>query len=399
MFIRGKHIFSVFIGHLLFFWVGTGAAQQVQSLQYYSDLAARRDLLSVSGYRSLALREQKPQNLPLPEFNSQIPLFSEWASPLVKNGALPIALDQSSTSGPYHRMFIDTNNDGFLHDETAINATWSDQNNASLGPVEVTLSHQDKSIKYHLKFEFFSIEDTRQFTAYSDGQYEGEITIGSETKECVLVDYNANGTFNDKSLDPRQSDRIQIGKPDNRYVNTFSYCGNFVEVDGVLYQMEISPAGSNIKLTPAENVSFGSVSVPEDIDELVVFGENGSFSFNPTPEKIKLPAGTYQIEQWVMVRRDEKDDQWKLSGSEFDEAGHFAVSADIETHLEIGEPVTCSLDIFDTGRGDYTLTQILKGKLGEKVRLMVNGALPGDLKIVVQDAAGVHQHTAYLADA
>ncbi|MCP4710107.1 MAG: hypothetical protein GY869_15900 [Planctomycetes bacterium] len=398
MFIRGKHIFSVFTV-ILFFLVGSATGQQAQSLQYFSDLASRRDLLSVSGYRSLAVSEQKPQDMQLPEFSSQNPLFSEWASPLVQNGSLLIALDQSSENGIYDRLFIDTNNDGLLNDETAANATWSDQNNASFGPVEVTLSHQDKSLKYHLKFEYFSFDDTQQFTAYSDGQYRGDVTIGSETKECVLIDYNSNGTFNDKSIDPHQSDRIQIGKTENRYISTLRYCGDFVDVDGLLYQLEIAPDGSSIKLTLAENVSYGTVSLPEDIDELVVFGENGSFSFNPVEQEIKLPTGTYQIEQWIMVQRDEKDDQWKLSGSEFDEAGHFEVKADTEIQLNIGEPITCGLDIFETGLGDYTLTQILKGKLGEKVHLMLNGALPGDLKIVVQDERGVHQHTAYLADA
>jgi len=398
MFICGKRIFAVLAG-VLFFWVGSVASQQVASLQYFSDLAARRDLLSIVGYRSLPVSEQKPQDVQFPEFGSQSPLFSQWASPLVKNGYLPIALDQSRENGIYDRMFIDTNNDGLINDETAMTATWSDQNNASFGPVEVTLSNQEKSFKYHLKFEYFSFEDTRQFTAYSDGQYEGVITVGTETKECVLIDYNSNGTFNDKSIDPHQSDRIQIGKNENRYISTLQYCGNFVEVDGLLYQMEIAPDGSSIKLTPGENVSYGTVSLPEDIDELVVFGENGSFSFNPVEKEIQLPIGTYQIEQWVMVRRDEKDDQWKLSGSEFGDGGHFEVSAETEIQLNIGEPITCGLDIFETGLGDYTLTQILKGKLGEKVHLMVNGALPGDLKIVVQDEGGVHQHSAYLADA
>ena len=375
------------------------AAPQEQSLQYRSQLAQRRSMLDVMGSRSLSLSERAPDRVQLPQFQSNQPLFAQWTSPMAQKGHLLIALDRTQEKGPYDRMFIDLNEDGHLKDETAISANWTSSESATFGPIELIFTYSKKTIKYHLNFEFFSYENTRELTVYADGQYEGTIQVGAEEKYCVLIDYNANGAFNDTSLNGRQSDRIQISPSVERSSMKMSYVGRFIEVEGKLYELEVARDGSYLKLIPAQGVTFGMIELPEDITEFAVGGENGLFTLQPKNGQVKLPLGKYHIESWTMRRPDEKGDQWKLQGSEFGGRGDFKVGAEAKTILSIGEPVTCRLDIINTGPATYTLNQIFKGQLDENISLSRNAVPAGDLEIHVKNADGSYVKTEFLEDA
>ena len=384
---------------MMFAHLSVAAEPQKQPLQYQFQLAARRTMLEVMGSRSLGLTEKVPMGIQLPQFQSDKPLFARWTSPMVKNGHLPIALDRTQDRGPYDRLFIDLNEDGRLKEETTIVAYWISQTSALFGPVELTFSGLEGPIAYHLNFEFFSYEDTRNLIVYPDAQYEGTIQVGSAEKSCVLIDYNANGAFNDVSLDPRQSDRIQIGQPNVPDSLKTGFMGNFIEVDGQLYELEVAQNGSYIKLAPAQGVIFGKVRLPEDIAEFAAAGENGLFTRKSPKGLVELPVGKYRIDHWTMVRQDEKYDQWMLRGSEFGLRGDFEVLGDTITTLSLGEPISCGLDIINTGPGTYILNQILKGQLSESIRLTRNGALTGDLKINITRTDGSYVKTEYLEDA
>ncbi len=375
------------------------AAPQEQSLQYHSQLAQRRSMLDVMGSRSLNLSEKAPDGVQLPQFQCKQPFFAQWTSPMAQKGRLLIVLDRTQEKGPYDRMFIDLNEDGHLKDETAISAGWTSSESATFGPIELNFADSEKSIKYHLNFEFFSYEDTRDLTVVADGQYEGTIQVGAEEKYCILIDYYANGAFNDVALDARQSDRIQIGKPNDRNSLKTGYVGKFIEIDEQLYELEVALSGSYIKLTPARGVTFGMVELSEDITEFAAGGENGLFTFRPEKGQVELPVGKYHIEYWTMLRQDEKGDQWKLQGAEFGGRGDFEVGAETKTILLIGEPITCRLDIVNTGPATYTLNQIFKGQLDESIILTCNEALPGDLEIHVKNADGSYVKTEFLEDA
>ncbi len=309
---------------------------------------------------------------------------------MVESGYLWISLDRTQKQGQWDRLFIDSNGNGHLNDETAITAYRTDRYSAYFGPVKVVFEGEDGPLTYHLNFRFYNYnERNRRLSVYSGGWYEGTITIAGAKKHCVLIDQNANGTFDDKSLEAHKCDRIRIGKKGDRDTR---YVGNFIEVDGVLYQPEIARDGAYIKLTKAEDVKFGNIRMPESIIEFSAGGENGLFTLKPEKGTGSLPVGRYRINYWAIERKDEKGKKWKLRSSLFSQKGDFEITADKEAELSIGEPIISTLQARKSGSG-YSFSQNLQGQLGERIALTSNGARPPAPKLHIKNKDGTYDRT------
>jgi hypothetical protein len=364
---RNYILFAVGIGLLV---LATSAeAQDEQWLQYHSEREAQRIIGNMrTVYKGVTT--DKPADVNLPEFKTSQQFFAVWPTPMVKNIWLWIALDRSSEQGQWDRLFIDSNGNGHLDDEEAVTAYRTDQYRTYFGPVKVVFEGEDGPISYHLNFEFYNYnEQNRRLYIYSGGWYEGEVTVGDQKKYCMLIDYNVNGTFNDKSLQSGDSDRIGIGDKGNQ--NT-GFVGNYIEVGDVLYRTEIAQDGAFIKLAKAEDVKYGNIRVPETITELTVGGENGQFTHKLKDGVTTLPVGQYRIDHWEIDRKDEKGKIWTMRGSSFGERGNFEVTEEAETALEIGEPVTAGLQVNING-GNYEFSKSVRGSLGEYISLTSAG--------------------------
>ena len=364
---RNYILFAVGIGLLV---LATSAeAQDEQWLQYHSERETQRIIGNMrTVYKGVTT--DKPADVNLPEFKTSQQFFAVWPTPMVKNIWLWIALDRSSEQGQWDRLFIDSNGNGHLDDEEAVTAYRTDQYRTYFGPVKVVFEEEDGPISYHLNFEFYNYnEQNRRLYIYSGGWYEGEITVGDQKKYCMLIDYNVNGTFNDKSLQSGDSDRIGIGDKGNQ--NT-GFVGNYIEVGDVLYRTEIAQDGAFIKLAKAEDVKYGNIRVPETITELTVGGENGQFTHKLKDGVTTLPVGQYRIDHWEIDRKDEKGKIWTMRGSSFGERGNFEVTEEAETALEIGEPVTAGLQVNING-GNYEFSKSVRGSLGEYISLTSAG--------------------------
>jgi hypothetical protein len=370
---RNYILLAVGIG--LLFLITSAGAQNEQWLQYHSEREARRIVGSMGTlYREITTN--KPADVNLPQFKTSQQFFVEWPTPMVKSGRLWIALDRSSEQGKWDRLYIDSNGNGRLDDEDAVTAYQTDQYYTYFGPVKVVFEGEDGPIAYHLNFRFFDYnEQDRRLYIYSGGWYEGEVTVGSKKKYCMLIDYNVNGTFNDKSLQPRDSDRIGIG---NKGDQNTGFVGNYIEVDDVLYRTEIARDGAFIKLAGAEDVKYGTIRVPQTITELTVGGENGQFTHELKDGATTLPVGKYRIEHWEIDRKDDKGKSWTMRGYGFSERGDLEIKEEAETALEIGEPVTAGLQAQRNGE-NYEFSKSLRGSLGEYVRLTSSGQDVGNL--------------------
>lgn len=370
-----KNYILLTVGIALFILATSARAQEEQWLQYHSEREAQR-IIGSMGTIYKGITTIKPADVNLPQFKSSQPFFAEWPSPMVKSGRLWIALDRSSEQGKWDLLYIDSNGDGRLNDEEAIKAYQTEQYYTYFGPVKVVFEGEDGPISYHLNFRFFDYsEQDRRLYIYSGGWYEGEVTVGDQKKYCVLLDYNVNGTFNDKSLQSSESDRIGIG---NKGGQNTDFVGNYIEVDDVLYRTEIARDGAFIKLTGAEDVKHGNVRVPETITELTVGGENGQFTRNVKNVTARLPIGKYLIDHWEINRKDDKGKSWTMRGYGFSGRGNFDIKEDAETALEIGEPVTAGLQV-QLNSGNYEFSKSLRGSLGEYVTLNSSGRDIGNL--------------------
>jgi hypothetical protein len=364
--------------------------QEMQWLQYHCEQEAQRIIGDMrSSYSELFT--EKPQGVELPEFKNAEPYFAKWSTPMTEAGFLWMSFDRNHKSGKLDRMFIDSNGNGHLNDESAITAYNTDQYYSYFGPVKVVFEGEDGPLTYHLNLRLYDREQRQRLYVYSGGWYEGAIEVAGKKKHCVLIDYNANGTFNDVSGEAYKCDRIRIGKKgtqDTRYV------GKFIEVEGTLYRLEAARDGAYINLTSAEDVKYGNIRVSETIKEFSAGGENGLFKVKLENGIGSLPVGSYSIIQWVLEQKDEKGIRWKLLGSGNSRQGDFNIFADTKAELSIGEPIRCNLDLDTRSSGpQYSFQHNLRGQLGERIELLRNGSRPPAPKIRIKNKDGSYDKT------
>ncbi len=366
--------------------LGAAAGQEEQWLQYRSAGDARQFMGDMNSLFK-ELSSSKPEGVKLPEFTAEQPLFLAWETPMAKSGKVWIAFDKSSKTGQYDRLYLDSNGNGDLSDETAVEPSRRESTQSYFGPVKVVFEGEDGPITYHLNFEFYGRPDRTYCLVAPGGWYEGPITVGGVKKHCVLLDYNVNGTFNDKSPDSGQSDRIRIGAQDSRDTR---FVGNYIEVDGKLYRPQIAKDGAFIILKEADDVQYGTVRLANNITAFAVGGENGSFTCQPKETTVKLPVGEYRIERWSIVKDDGKGSKWELQGQyPRGVGGGLTITQEKETPLSIGEPVYSTVTANLSG-DSYTFGQTLQGRQGEPIQLLRNGSRSQPPKLHIRNKDGTY---------
>ncbi|MBE0536519.1 MAG: hypothetical protein IH624_12710 [Phycisphaerae bacterium] len=383
--IRG-FVLTVFIAAVIL--VSAVGAQEEQWLNYRS---AREGAEMPGDVRlvEVALSEEAPKGIELPRFENEGPLFGAWATPMVENGRLWIAVDRTHKGGLCDRLLIDSNGDGRLADETALQAYKQDQHRTYFGPVKVIFQVEDGPVVYHLNFQFYRSGSIKRLYACSGGWYEGEITVGETKKQCVLIDHNVNGAFNDKSIGPGDCDRLLVG---GNAPQDLRFVGRFVEIDGVLYRQRIAKDGACLTLTRAEDVKFGRVRAPGGITQFSAGGENGSFLRVPEDGIASLPVGLYCVNHWDIERRDGQGLVWRMNGSFSARGTMFDVREGAESELAIGEPIVATLNA-SGDKGQYSFRQGLKGNYGETIALTRNGSRPPPPKLRIRNKDGTYDQT------
>jgi hypothetical protein len=386
---RRKTYIQLAVGIGLLTLVSQVPAQQEQWLQYHTSREASQ-IFGQVGSQRLDTSFEQPADVKLPQFKGHRQLFAKWRTPMVKSSYILVALDQMHLQGFYDMLYIDSNADGNLDDETAIAAYRTDQSSAYFGPVKVIFKVEDGLVTYHLNFTAYQPRTGGcELIASSGGWYEGDITVGDEKKHCVLFDNNVNGAFDDKSANAGDCDRIRIGKKGGQEA---LFTGNYIKVDETLYVPEIARDGAYIKLSKAEDVSFGSVRLPESITQFAANGENGLFILKPENGVASLPVGKYWVYDWAVERQDEEGTNWKLKGSSFGEMNSFYITEGKETVLSIGEPIVATLDASER-EGTYSFSHSMKGRDGERIELTRNGAQPQAPKIRIKSTDSAYDRT------
>jgi hypothetical protein len=366
------HVCIILLSALLISCLSSPAAraQEEQWLQYRSATQARQ----IVGNMMNLYREptsSHPEGVKLPSFTGDKPLFVVWETPMAKSGKVWMVFDKSNKTGPYDRLYLDANINGDLADETALAPARRESNQAYFGAVKVVFEGEDGPITYHLDLELYASPERAYCLVAPAGWYEGPITVGGVKKHCVLIDFNVNGTFNDKSGTPGNCDRIRIGAQDSRETR---FIGNYIEVDDKLYRTEIARDGAFLVLKDATDVPYGTVRLPDGITSLSVGGENGQFIRKPQNGAVKLPVGNYRIDYWSIFKDDGKGSKWELQGRGGSSTA-FAVAADQEAKLAVGEPVYSMVSYNQSG-GSFTFSQRLQGRQNEQITLLRNGTQP-----------------------
>jgi len=175
---RKRIYIQLAVGIGLLILVSQVPAQQEQWLQYHSSREASQ-ILGEVGLQAIKLSTEQPAGVKLPQFKGKSQLFAKWPTPMVKSGWLWMALDRTHEQGPYDLLYIDSNGNGGLDDETASAAYRTDQRSSYFGPAKVIFEVEDGPVTYHLNFRSYQYgtSDNRLY-ASSGGWYEGDIQMG-----------------------------------------------------------------------------------------------------------------------------------------------------------------------------------------------------------------------------
>jgi hypothetical protein len=356
---------------------GTAWAQSEQWLEYHTDNEGR-------GYSQVKLTTNPPPNVTLPALDplNGPPYFAEWKTPMDPAGKRWICLDRTRKSGPYNRLFIDSNGNGRLDDETPVLAR-VDSNFGYFPATPLTFKGEDGPITYHLAFRFYQYGNNQaQLLAQSAGWYEGTVTFDGVKKHLRLLDNNVNGTFNDIGSNPYQSDSVEVdGDKAGEH-----YLGRLLEVDGKYFTFEADRDGAFVKVQKAD-VTLGAVRMPANITSFAAFGTNGYFVRQSAKGEFTLPVGQYRIVSWEIQRKDDKGANWELSAYNFPDTNHFEVTTGQAVTLDIGEPVKAVLT--SQARGTQTGFDLkFVGKQGESIQFLRDNQRPRGPKLMLASADG-----------
>jgi hypothetical protein len=367
-----------------FLSIPAAKAQEEQWLQYRSAAQARQ-IVGDMNYQYKQPSSTRPEGVKLPSLTAEPPLFEAWETPMAKSGRVWMAFDKSNKNGSYDRLYLDSNVNGDLSDETALTPSRREGNTAYFGPAKVVFESEDGPITYHVELQFYASPNSNYCLVWPAGWYEGPITVGGVKKHCVLIDYNVNGTFNDKSAEARNCDRIRIGSQNSR---DSRFVGNYIEVDDKLYRTEIARDGAFIVLKDASDVPHGTVRVADNITSFSAGGANGQFIRKPENGTFKLPVGTYGLDYWSIVKDDGKGSKWELQGRGGN-IGTFTVTQDREVKLAVGEPVYSMVSYNQSG-GSFTFSQQLQGHQQEQITLLRNGSQSQPPRLRIRNRDGTY---------
>ena len=368
--------------------VSIASGQHEQWLRYQYSTPGRYSPAWFGGddlpWKPLVLRHVKPEGVEMPSLQGARPLFAKWPTPMVKRGYLWVALDQEGDGKTYDLLYVDSDGDGHLSDESAARPYRKDRDEAYFGPVRILLKGQDGPITYHLNFSVGEEGRETRLQVSSGGWYEGKIHVGSHQWRCVLVDYNANGTFDDRSIDPQRLDRIVVegqGRLEVRYV------GNYLQLAENLYRLTVARDGAHIGLREAADVKCGVVRLHDGAVELTAGGENGLLACKSENGTCTLPVGTYRVVSWAVERADRDGNRWRMASRDGVDGvdTEFRIGETGECVLPIGEMVASISSVRRNGE-DYQLSFALRGRSGERVVLSKNkDSVPGEIHLIGAD--------------
>jgi len=316
----------------------------------------------VSG-QSMRTRRTVPKGLALPDGMGEDVRFAVWRCPRTKKGRMLLAIAKSGKDGSHDTLWVDSDFDGSLADEEAINRG---------GPagggwhVELGLPGKSGPALHKLGLYLFG-SGGRSVFARSEIWREGTVEVGGAERKCTLVDFSGNGSYNDVSMNFKGSDRIRI-ETGGEWVTYV--VGRYIDIDGVLYRLDVIPDGSKVSFTPAKDVPMAAVSLPKGMAELVVYGETGTYYLRAEKGALWLPAGRHRVESWTMRRKDEAAGEWQLTGRLTHDTAPLVLKPDKKPKLlDVGEPVVGFLSVIGK-EGHHTVSGGIRGRRGERLYLV-----------------------------
>lgn len=379
-----------------------------EPLSFYMQLGGR-GMRSEEGFRG-AVRKEPSYSAPTP--------FRGLAS--LGAGEYAFALDADGKSAAaYNKLFFDFNHNGDLTDDkpvaaVEVNAPPTGGLAQSQFPrVDVpSASGEASDYSFLLGSLCRSVmgEAYASVSIYAAAIREGHITQGRRRTHLVLVDHNSNGRFNDpislrntgSRLQPESGDLLLVN-PDTR--DTLSgdatmgrdrcFVSKTVCIGKDFYQLEVSPSGDTVKLTPTE-LALGHVTNPSPAFRAMVYSDSfGAMLIGGLKDqKIPLPEGEWKLASYTIDATGFAGrSRTAVSASFRGESPSTAVEKGKTARLAFGAPFKGVVHA-NRESSRVALSLSIVGAAGEYcTSFYVNGGRPPGPLFVIKDRAGkvVHQ--------
>ncbi|MBC8869806.1 MAG: hypothetical protein H8E44_10330 [Planctomycetes bacterium] len=218
--------------------------------------------------------------------------------------AFDVASSTPATTGSsrvrYTHFYFDSNGNGDLTDDKAVEAESKSSSYSYFPRVDVTLDVDGTQMEYSFYMRTYSSSSGYGYAyLYGAAYREGEITLNGEKKRIVLVDSNSNAQFNDATgdmifIDPDLSKGV-YAYSDMTMNDDQQPVGKLVNIDGRFYGMELSPAGDKLTLTPS-SAPVGYVSNSNKGFRALVHGDQGILKISAGESgKSPLPVGDWKL--------------------------------------------------------------------------------------------------------
>ena len=356
----------------------------------YTSSPDYREIGYGSSYLPAVVLDAAPEGVSLPAFAGKFQTCAKWETPMVDAGFIYMALDGADDK-TVSTLYIDTDCDGSLADEKPVKAD-NVGYGTQFGPIKVDFPGYDGPIAHHMSVLFNVYGETKSVSVSTRGRYEGPVFIGGKEYYIALIDYDSNGAYNDSSPDLTKTDFL-VFKGDRSYPPAAP--GKFLQVEGKLYQLEVSRDGAYVKVSSADSVPMGSLVVSSDTKSISIGGENGVLTYADLKGgALSVPAGSYGIAYRVIERKDNAGAKWQAFGFNRGEKFQpFVVPAGRSTTLDAGEPYKSTVTFTTGSDGAWNLSANLNATTGERIAFTKNDATPAPVKARIKNADGSYDQT------
>jgi hypothetical protein len=155
------------------------------------------------------------------------------------------------------------------------------------------------------------------------------------------------------------------------------YLGDLLLIQNTLFDLKIDMAKKKMTLTEIKEglLPLKLSSIPERLSLYTADGSHILMGYKLSGEVIKLPAGSYKLLEYQLLRNDGQGDLWKINAMGTNNFSPVAVSSTDTRALAFGEPFTPVIifpsggNPFSPGAGSLPLSFRIEGKSKE----IVNG--------------------------
>jgi len=344
-----------------------------------------------------------PEGVSLPPNAGVNPFFAKWETPLAKGGFVYLAATKNEENGLYESLFVDTNCDGKLADESPIASI--ERGPERFAPVDLVFPGQGTDLRYRIAVQVRTVgymsypaREVTTLVVQSDCWYEGDVILDGQTYRIALVDGTANGVFDDTSMDLSKVDFIAIGEAGAKTLD-HRCMGKYIQIGGKIYHPKPARFGGGIEFLPPEPFTTGTVRVNGEATSLTLASENGELSFDLVDGKAAFPVGKWIPKFWTSTRKDADGASWTLKAVDFPPRTIFEVIDGRESILDTGEPVNARIGWAGEYRGvtDGPMKPVyffaIGGRIGEVVHVTRNGARPPAPVLRIRSADGAFDET------